>query len=118
MTPENEAGKRLKSSPKDKINGNLRIAFDNGFSANFMMHYVGATEKNETWAYGKVDPYTLVNIRVGYRFLKETTEIGFSVYNLLDDRHFEYPATNNQNSASGAHQIGSRITGIFLSHAL
>lgn len=117
LTPENEAGQRVKSSPRDKINGNLRINLDNGISANLMVHYVGKTEKNETWAFGKVDPYMLVNLRLGYKFLKGTTEIGMSVYNLFDNRHFEYPGTNNQGNPSGAYQIGRRITGIFMSHA-
>ena len=118
LTPENEKGQRVKFSPRDKINGNLRLNFDNGLSANLMVHYVGETEKNETWAYGKVDAYTLVNFRLGYRFLKETTELGVTVYNLFDKKHFEYPGTNNQGDPSGAYQIGRRVTGIFLSRSL
>ena len=118
LTPENEKDQRVKFSPRDKINGNVRINFENGLSANFMVHYVGETEKNETWAYGKVDNYTLVNVRLGYRFLKETTELGVTVYNLFDKKHFEYPGTNNQGDPSGAYQIGRRVAGIFLSRSL
>jgi hypothetical protein len=36
---------------------------------------------------------------------------------LLDKRHYEYPAMNDQGNPSGAYQIGRRITGIFMSHA-
>lgn len=118
LTPENEKGQKIKFSPKDKINCNVRINFDNGLSANLMVHYVGETEKNETWAYGKVDAYTLVNLRLGYRFLKETTELGVTVYNLFDKKHFEYPGTTIQGDPSGAYQIGRRVTGIFLSRNL
>lgn len=118
LTPENEKGQRVKSSPRNKINGSLRLNFDNGFSANIMMHYVGETEKSETWAFGKTDPYTLINVRLGYRFMNETTEIGLAVFNLLNNAHYEYPETNNQRKPSGAHKIGRRVTGIFLSHSL
>jgi len=117
-TPDDEKGMKVKSSPRDKINGNLRFNFDNGLSANFMVHYVGETEKNETWAYGKVDPYTLVNVRLGYRFLNGTTEIGLVVFNLLDKQHCQYPSTDNQGNPSGAHKITRRITALFLSYSL
>ena len=117
LTKENEKGQRVKSSPKDKINGSLRFKFGNGLSANIMAHYVGETEKNETWAYGKAKPYTLINLKLGYRFLNETTEIGFSVYNFFDKRHFEYPGTDIQGNPSGSHQIARRITALFLTRS-
>ena len=117
LTPENEKGQRVTFSPRHKVNGYLRFNFTNGLSANLMAHYVSATEKNETWAFGKVDPYTLINIRLGYRFLDGTAEIAFAVFNLLDKKHYEYPATTNQGSPSGAQAIGRRMTGIFLSRS-
>ncbi|MCU0642953.1 MAG: TonB-dependent receptor [bacterium] len=116
-TPENEKGTEVKFSPRHKVNGYLRFAFTNGLSANLMAHYVSETEKNETWAFGKVDPYTLINIRLGYRFLNGSAEIALAVFNLLDKKHYEYPATTNQSNPSGAHEIGQRITGIFLSRS-
>ncbi len=86
------------------------------YFTNLMVYSVGETKKNETRANEKVDPYMLVNLRLGYKFLKGTIEIGMSIYNLFDKRHFEYPGTNNQGNPSGAYQIGRRITGIFMSH--
>lgn len=115
LTLENEKGKQVKFSPRHKVNGYLRFNFANGVSANLMAHYVGETEKNETWAFGKVDPYTLINIRLGYRFLNGSAEVALAVFNLLDNGHYEYPGTTNQGLSSGAHAIGRRITGIFLS---
>lgn len=115
LTQVNEKGQRVKSSPIHKINGSLRFKLDNGLYANVMLHYIGETEKNETWASDKVDAYTLVNLRLGYKLLNGTTEIGLSVFNLMDKRHFEYPGFDNQGNPSGAHQIGRRITGLFLS---
>jgi iron complex outermembrane receptor protein len=117
ITQENEKGQPVQFSPRDKINSGLRFSFNNGLSANIMVHYVGKTEKNETWAYGKVDPYKLINVRLGYRFPNRTTEIGLSVFNLFDKQHYEYPGTDNQGNPSGSHKIGRRITGIFLSHS-
>lgn len=114
-TPANEKGTVVKFSPRHKVNGYLRFTFANGFSANLMAHYVSATEKNETWAFGTVDPYTLINVRLGYRFLDGSAEIAVAVFNLLNEKHYEYPAMTNQGIPSGAHEIGQRITGIFLS---
>jgi outer membrane receptor protein involved in Fe transport len=37
------------------------------------------------------DSYFLVNGRVGYHFNKESMEVALAVYNLLDDKHYEYP---------------------------
>jgi len=118
LTPQNETGQLIKSSPRHKINGNLRLNFGRGLTANLMAHYVSETEKNETWAAGKVPAYLLINVRLGYRFLNETTEIGLSIFNLFDKRHFEYPGWDLQGHPSGAHQICRRITALFLSRTL
>jgi len=112
-TPENEKGQRVKTSPGDKINGNMRFSFKNGFSANFQVFYVGKTEKTESWAYGKVDPYTLVNARFGYRFSNNQNEIALVVFNVFNEKHFEYPGYDNQGNPIGAHEIGRRITASF-----
>ena len=115
-TPENEKGLRVKSSPKNKVNCGLRFNFRNGFSANFLAHYVDATEKTETWAYGKVDSYTLVNARIGYRFYNNRLEMAVTVFNLLNEKHYEYPGNDKQGNPIGGHEIGSRIMGAFLSY--
>jgi len=38
-----------------------------------------------------LDAYTLVNARVGYRFLQGHAELSGVAFNLLDDRHREHP---------------------------
>ena len=38
-----------------------------------------------------VDPYTLLNASVGYRFLKNQAEIRGVAFNLLDIEHREHP---------------------------
>ncbi|UCD85248.1 MAG: TonB-dependent receptor [Deltaproteobacteria bacterium] len=112
--------KRLKMTPKHKLNGGVRLILKNGFSSNLMVHYVSDTfwpfpleasyEVREMFnsvgvelepLYG-TDPYTLVNLRIGYELLKDRLEIAASAYNLFNDKHREYPETE---------KIGSKILG-------
>jgi outer membrane receptor protein involved in Fe transport len=75
-----------------------RANFDLGLDA----HYVSSL----TWLERSFDPsapagvalapysvpaYTLVNARLGYRFIRDRLEGGISVYNLLGDDHREHP---------------------------
>jgi outer membrane receptor protein involved in Fe transport len=75
-----------------------RANFDLGVDA----HYVSSV----TWFEKSFDPsapagvvlapyalpaYTLINARVGYRFIRDRLEGGVSVYNLLGDDHREHP---------------------------
>lgn len=115
-TPENEKGRQIKTSPKNKINAGIRFKFKSGFSANFMIHYIGKTEKNETWAYGQVPQFTLVNARLGYRFFNGRVEIAVAAYNLFNKKHYEYPGFDKQGVANAGHEIGSRITAAFLNY--
>jgi len=69
------------------------------------VHFVSAL----TWTEGSFDitrpggvlyttyplsAYTLINGRVGYRFLQDKLEAGLAAYNLLDDGHREHPFGN------------------------
>jgi outer membrane receptor protein involved in Fe transport len=47
-----------------------------------------------------VPAYTLVNGRIGYRWVKDKLETGLAFYNLLGDGHREHPFGN---------QIGRRV---------
>lgn len=116
-TSENETGQVVKTSPQHKLNFGLRFQFKSGFSANFQVHYVDQTEKYETWAYGKVRPYALVNSRVGYRFLNDKMEIAVAVFNLFNKKHYEYPGLDSSGNPNGGHEIGQRITSTFLSYS-
>ena len=71
-----------------------------GFSADVFVNAVGESEGFP----GKVDPYTLVNIRLGYQFevLGADAEVDFAVFNLFNDVHQEIP---------GGDFIDRRITG-------
>jgi len=74
-----------------------------------MMHHVSQTEKKEDWAYGKVAPYTFFNIRLGYAILDGTIETSLSVFNLFDNKHFEYPGYDKDGNPGVGHQIGRRV---------
>lgn len=76
------------------------------------MHYVGrASYPIRTEGYSNfgiaipsenVDPYTLLNIRGGYRFWNQRAEVAISAYNALNNRHREHPLGDT---------IGSRVMG-------
>ena len=115
-TSENEKGERIKASPMHKVNAALRFEPKTRFSANLTMHHVSQTEMKEDWAYGQVDPYTLLNLRLGYTVLDGRMETSFSVFNLFNNKHFEYPGYNRDGNPCAGHQIGRRVIfGILLS---
>ncbi len=116
QTSENEKNQVVLSSPQHKINTSFKFFFGNGFSLNLMSHYVSATEKRESWAFGKVDPYVLINTRLGYRFNQDKNEISLAIFNLLNHAHYEYPGFDQSGLPTAGHQLGSRITAAFFSH--
>lgn len=109
-TKENEKGARVTMSPHRKFSSSMKMTFRNGLNINVMLFYVGKTEKKESWAYGVVDPYTLVNTRIGYQMFKERLELALSVHNLLDKRHYEYPGLDSQGNRYVGYWMGRRIT--------
>jgi outer membrane receptor protein involved in Fe transport len=114
-TPENEKGQTTGTAPRHKVNAGLRFEPKTHLSANLMMHHVSQTEWNEDWAYGKVDPYTFFNIRLGYAILDGTIETSLSVFNLFNNKHFEYPGYDKDGNPCAGHQIGRRVSfGILL----
>jgi len=76
-------------APHHKGNAGLNFSLKHGFSANVFVHHVGESEGFP----GKVNPYTLVNVRLGYRFkvLGNEAEIALAAFNLFNDMHREIP---------------------------
>ncbi|MCX5859427.1 MAG: TonB-dependent receptor, partial [Proteobacteria bacterium] len=103
-------------TPQHKANGGVTLSLDNGLSATLLLNYVGPTRwphvirfpnlPETLWflPLGPLDAYTLLNLRVGYAFLKKRAEVAVSVFNLLGDKHREYPAKN-------IGEVDRRITG-------
>ena len=103
-----------RAGPEWKINGGLRLDSPLGFNGEILVHYVGATTHPlaESFAllapFGaevpnpRLDSYTLLNLRGGYRFWNDKAEVALSVFNALNDRHREHPVGD---------PIGSRVMG-------
>lgn len=74
-------------APHHKGNAGLNFTLPKGFEADLFVNAVGRTDGFP----GHVDPYALVNLRLGYQFqlLGTKGSLGFSVFNLLNDRHRE-----------------------------
>lgn len=86
--------------PRHKGNVGLNFTLPKGFSADVFLNAVGKSEG----APGTLDPYTLVNVRLGYQFQLMGADAGldFSVFNVFNDEHQEIP---------GGDTIERRITG-------
>ncbi|MDD5224105.1 MAG: TonB-dependent receptor, partial [bacterium] len=103
-------------TPQHKANGGVTLALSNGFSSTVILNYVGSTEwphvirfpnlPKTLWflPLGSLDSYTLLNLRVGYAFLKKRAEVSVSVFNLLGDKHREYPSDHIE-------EVDRRVTG-------
>ena len=101
-------------NPKHKINAGLRFVFKNGISINLLAHWIDKTRKIIRDSSGNsylasVDDYLLLNTRVGYRFWKKKAEVALSIFNLFNDKHYEYPMDTGSPLPDSA-RIGRRIT--------
>jgi iron complex outermembrane receptor protein len=97
-----------------KLNAGLQLRSHVGVDGSVDFHYVSS----QSWAEQVVDvqrqrieyqslhldPYTLVNASIGYRFVRQRAEIRAVGFNLLDDGHREHPF---------GQFVGRRIMGFF-----
>jgi iron complex outermembrane receptor protein len=88
-------------APRHKGNIGLSFNLPKRFEADVFMNAVGRS----TGAPAPVDPYTTVNLRLGYPFaiLGTNARLSFAVSNLFNDMHKEFP---------GGDTIERRITGL------
>ncbi len=84
-----------------KVNAGIQLRTKPGFDGSVDFHYVAP----QVWAEQVTDfvrqqisqqafqlsDYTLLDARVGYRFLSNQAEIGISAFNLLDVKHRQHP---------------------------
>ena len=96
-----------RGAPRSKVNAGLRGEWDNGLSGEAVLHYVGPATYPFAASFddfrvspgNRVEGYTLLNLRAGYRFWEQETAAGtrrsaeaaISVFNALDDEHREHP---------------------------
>ncbi len=107
-------GINRRAAPRFKINGGLRGMWNNGFSGEVTVYFVGANTVPITEAFTSFIPFgstapnprvrsfTLVNLRGAYQFWNKQAEVAISVFNALNDRHKEHPLGDT---------IGSRVMG-------
>ncbi|MCK4533793.1 TonB-dependent receptor, partial [bacterium] len=106
LTFEDEKDQRRKESPLNKVNAELRAKLKNGVSLNVNVNYV---DEVELWSYHKLDPYTLVNVRLGYQ-INDNLEIAVAAFNLFEDEHYQYTPGNIPGLVFGE-EIGRKVTG-------
>ncbi len=106
-----QASATLANTAQHKINLNAtwrtRANFDLGLDVHFVSAVTWFEKSFDIASAGgvvftpyEVPAYTLVNGRVGYRWVKDKLETGIAFYNLLGDGHREHPFGN---------QIGRRV---------
>ena len=88
-------------TPAHKVNAGVQLRTKVGIDAEVDLHYVSPqdwaeqisdVQKQEVvYQSLHLDAYTLLNARVGYRFLRNQAEVSGVAFNLLDDRHREHP---------------------------
>ena len=109
-----------RGGPTSMASGGLVAEWENGLTGQITAHYVGAgvypvrSEFSQFASIGlipqnavpnpRVESYTLLNVRAGYRFWQNRAEIAVSAFNALNDRHREHPLGDI---------LGSRVMGWF-----
>jgi outer membrane receptor protein involved in Fe transport len=85
--------------PRNKANAGLTLSRW-GFTGTLWLHYVGEEEGRD----GKLDPYTLVNVRLArsFKLFGQDAELAVQAFNLFNDVHQE---------VVGGDEIGRRISG-------
>jgi outer membrane receptor protein involved in Fe transport len=79
----------LGTAPHHKGNLGLNFTLPKNLDADIFINAVGRSDGLP----GHVDPYTLMNLRLGYKFdlLGSKGKLNFSIFNLFNDRHREIP---------------------------
>lgn len=109
----NEEDRVRRDTPGHKVNAGARMRFKNGLSVNLLLHWVDGTERLISDLSGgehlaRVRSYTTVDGRVGYAFRKDKAEASLSVFNILNDRHLEYPQGINLPDRS-SDRVGTQV---------
>jgi outer membrane receptor for ferrienterochelin and colicin len=97
-----------------KFNAGIQVRTPVGIGGSIDFHYVSPQDwaeqvidvQRQRFAFQSfhLDAYTLLNARVGYRFLRNQADVSAVAFNLLDDRHREHPF---------GQVMGRRIMGFF-----
>ncbi len=84
-----------------KVNGGVQLRTKFGLNGSVDVHYVSpqdwaeqvtdVTKQQIVYQSFHLDAYTLLNARIGYRFLGNHAEVSGVAFNLLNDQHREHP---------------------------
>jgi len=95
-----------------KVNAGVQIRTKIGLDASADFNYVSAQDwalevtnvqaQRTQYESFHLDPYEILNARIGYRFFKNAADLGLVVNNVLDNQHREYPLSQ---------PVGRRIMG-------
>lgn len=110
----NEKDRVRPENPKHKLNAGIRFILKNGISLNLLAHWVDKTQKvvrdiNGNTYFAFVDDYFILNTCIGYTFWKKKAQLGLSIFNLFNHKHYEYPP-DNSSAIPGSARIGRRVT--------
>ena len=97
-----------------KVNAGAQVRTNFGIDASLDFNYLSSQdwalqvsnvqEQKIQYQSFHIDPYAVLNGRIGYRFLKNHADIGLVVNNLFNNQHKEYPF---------AQAVGQRVMGMF-----
>jgi iron complex outermembrane receptor protein len=97
-----------------KVNTGVQVRTHAGVDGSLDLHIVSAQDWGEqvvdvaqqriVYQSFHLDPYALVNARIGYRFLRNHAEVSAAGFNILDSVHREHPF---------GQLVGRRIMGFF-----
>ncbi|MFH1540772.1 MAG: TonB-dependent receptor [Elusimicrobiota bacterium] len=110
----NEKNKVDKEYPKNKVGVGIKTKFCKDIMANISCKWTDKTEtyitdQNENGYLSKVDDYLVFDLGLGWA-LNKNADVSLSIFNLFDDRHYEYPVGINL-SDNSSDEIVRRIVG-------
>ncbi|NQU08768.1 MAG: TonB-dependent receptor [Candidatus Abyssubacteria bacterium] len=94
----NEDNETIDSSPRHKINAGIYGELENGLNGSVDLNFVDEVEvgffdpSTTIPSEARLDDYTRVDARIGYKFPDRDLEVSLIVQNALNDSHQEFPA--------------------------
>jgi iron complex outermembrane receptor protein len=110
----NEKNRIRSEYPRHKVNAGVRILFKNNISINLLAHWVDKTQRfivdhRGEYIFSSANSYCLINPSMGYTFPNKKIEVVLSVFNLFNNKHYQYPV-DAASPTPHSDQIGTKIT--------
>lgn len=100
-------GSRIDFTPVHKFNASITSSHNKRWELFLGMHYVSSSVFHTASSLLKVQPYTRVDARFGYKLGKSNNPWTLSLVatNLFDDRHYEFPLTSGPSTTPQVAQL-------------